>query len=48
MGVETCPFIFELSGPLSWRKDINDIMEWSNQGPWLVWASMQSNGIPFK
>ena len=20
----------------------------SNQGPWLVWASMQSNGIPFK
>ena len=29
MGVETCPFIFGLSGPLSWRKDINDIVEWS-------------------
>ena len=28
LGVETCPFIFSLSGPASWRNDIKDIREW--------------------
>lgn len=28
LGVETCPFIFALSKPQSWRTDVKDMQEW--------------------
>ena len=28
LGVETCPFIFALSKPRSWRTDVKDMQEW--------------------